>query len=189
MELKATDAERLSVDRMSALAIVGLDRGVDTRARLLELQRGAYQTVALPLEPYAAVFTFFVVPQIITVTPQCIEQSKQSYTDAAPDSSLPCAIVTQFVLAFRTIALVMVFFASTVHREALVGDLSGLTSAVCGGAYHPRIICYCFLVVAAGVPRHKDSRWCRHGHRQHPISQATLPIDSACKIGMRNQLF
>ena len=94
-----------------ALAAIGLDPGSDTRARLLELTRQAYDEVVKPLELFVVVIFLFTIPQIIGLTPGCKDQTLAAFNqgDDGDADTPPCEYVVALVMAFRAPVLAAVY--------------------------------------------------------------------------------
>ena len=105
------------------LAMLGLDASVDVKARLLQLRKVAYTEVVVPLERYVAVIFLFTIPQIVAVTDMCRDQTNAAIVQGASgdtEAALPCENVAEFVLAWRAVALGVVYFWASEFREEAV---------------------------------------------------------------------
>lgn len=94
-----------------ALARIGFDPASDTRGKLLELKRRGYQEVVQPLEAFIIVIFLFAMPQIVGVTESCKRHTTTEFHkgEVGEEADLPCETVADFVLAFRAIAIAMVY--------------------------------------------------------------------------------
>jgi hypothetical protein len=109
----------------------------ETRRRLLEARREAFNDVAKPLEPYIAVFVLFAVPTFLMSTSFCLTHSGaraggNSGTVVGGEGLLTgrvttdvtygtCDVWCEFVLAFRSLGTVAVYLLSREHRAELFG--------------------------------------------------------------------
>ena len=104
------------------LAMIGLERGPETRSRLLQLRREAYTEVVERLEPYIVVIFVFAIPQAIGVSAWCWHQTQSAFQqgeDGNANGPMPCENTVQLVLSFRSIALAMVYlWDPTTRAEA-----------------------------------------------------------------------
>ena len=112
VEWRAATARNEALEATDVLAAVGLDPGARTRRVLLKHQMQAYTELVKPLEPYVVVISLFSIPQIVGVTHFCQTQTQAAYRKGAnghTDTALPCEDIAALVLAFRAIALAMVY--------------------------------------------------------------------------------
>jgi hypothetical protein len=86
----------------------------------------AYDEIARPLEPYVIVFIVFGIPACVMATDYCRDNSSAK-TDAAVGvrssrviSYKICDVACELALAFRSLATVMVYFASRQNRSQLL---------------------------------------------------------------------
>lgn len=101
--------------------------GWNARRRLLTAQRSAFADVALPLEPYLAVFAIFLVPAVVMSTSQCEDDSgaefKRSGAAASGSDNVTfgmCDVGCEFALSFRSLATVAVYVAQRERRAEVV---------------------------------------------------------------------
>eukprot|EP00037_Helgoeca_nana_P031308 m.398176 g.398176 ORF g.398176 m.398176 type:complete len:1112 (+) comp28369_c0_seq2:30-3365(+) len=93
---------------------------------LVQMQKQAFADVARPLEPYLAVFVVFGVPAIVMATDFCQTRSTATTGGASADTNTPnivygtCDIWCEFILAFRSLATVAVYYRSRERRAELV---------------------------------------------------------------------
>ena len=66
-------------EQVDMLAASGLDPSSDTRTRLLDLRKEAYDDVVQPLEPFVVVIILFAIPQIVGVTSGCQDESQAAF--------------------------------------------------------------------------------------------------------------
>ena len=118
---RAAAARQQALDATSGLVRAGLDPSVRSRLVLLEVRKQAYAEVVRPLEPYISVIFLFSIPQIVGVTQRCQIQTSDAYSKGLNGDvvSLPCEPIVQFVMAFRPIALAVVYlWDARVRAEA-----------------------------------------------------------------------
>jgi hypothetical protein len=93
------------------------------------LQKGEYRDIANPLEPYVVVFFAFAMPAVVMTTSYCrkasMDRSEASDVSLISGSSLvieygTCDVLCELVLAFRSLAAVVVFFLSRERRAELL---------------------------------------------------------------------
>jgi len=93
---------------------------LNTKRALLHATKDAYNEVAMPLEPYIAIFVAFSVPAIVPATTPCEDQTSRHLT-------VGCQHVCQMLLALRPIATAAVFFgtgsAGKQNREQLLSGV------------------------------------------------------------------
>lgn len=100
------------------------------KLRVLTMKREAYEQVARPLEPYVWVFVVFAVPAVFMSTDYCDSHSDAKF-NTVTNSSNPtvtaafsnhdvsyglCFPSCELLLAFRSIATVVAYFAWREHR-------------------------------------------------------------------------
>ena len=64
-------------EEADAMVMIGLDPQSETRSKLLQLRKEAYDDVVKPLEPYIVVIILFMIPQAIAVSKECQVQTKK----------------------------------------------------------------------------------------------------------------
>ena len=104
--------------------------GWEAKHRLLEAHRNAFNEVAKPLEPYIAVFVLFAAPAFVMSTTFCTNHSGAIATGGTGSVSSAgvstdftfetCDVWCEFVLAFRSLAVVAVYLVSRERRAELV---------------------------------------------------------------------
>lgn len=97
-----------------------------TKRRLYELVKEAYEEIVVPLEPFVAVFVIFGIPAAMMASTYCF---KNSGTQSVESSTLfesnieetygTCDVWCEFVLSFRSLATVAVYFSQRERRSEL----------------------------------------------------------------------
>ena len=114
-------------EEADAMAMLGLDPQSETRSKLLALRKGAYADVVKPLEPYVVVIILFMIPQAIAVSKACQLQTGDTRAKGEKgdsDAALPCDYSCALALAFRTMALALVYLSRSNRSQLL--DVAGL---------------------------------------------------------------
>ena len=105
----------------------------ENKLRVLLMAREAHEEVAKPLEPYVFVFVLFCVPAAVMATDYCVEHShaRAAWNSPADQSGANltsanngnhfisnglCDVTCEMILAFRTIATIVAYFAWREHR-------------------------------------------------------------------------
>eukprot|EP00038_Savillea_parva_P010982 m.194261 g.194261 ORF g.194261 m.194261 type:complete len:1160 (-) comp19138_c0_seq1:40-3519(-) len=120
-----------------------------TRRMTLEYHRAAYAEVARPLEPYVFVLLCFAVPAVFMSVPYCVSRSKAEFLHygvvgprnvtghnmSGSGVFATCSLWCELIISFRSLATVIVFFASQ-ERRAELWDIrrvwSLLVARLCG---------------------------------------------------------
>lgn len=93
-----------------------------TKRRLLELTKEHYDDLALPMEPFVAVFVTFGIPACVMATNYCKDESQVTvHLSTGPwDTTVgQCDVICELVLAFRSLATVLVYFYPRENRVEL----------------------------------------------------------------------
>ena len=131
-------AQNTAFEASDPLALIGLDPGSDTRAKLLQLRRGGYDEVVKPLEPYVIIIFLFAIPQIVALSRACADQTEAAIDSsrtvaiaATSDAGLPCLYVVEFAMAWRAVALAAVYLLPDPKSRAEAFAVSELCRRVC----------------------------------------------------------
>ena len=126
-----------------------LDPGSDTRARLLELRKQAYDELVQPLGPYVIAIFLFAIPQAVIVTDACVDETQAALIRGYSGSTtLPCEFIVEFVLAFRAPVLAAVYLLPNPKTRSEAFDVLELCRKVWA-----RGICSACIGVGSGQVR------------------------------------
>ena len=93
-----------------------------TKRRLLELTKEHYDDLARPMVPFVAVFVIFGIPACVMATNYCKDESQVTvHVSTGPwDTTVgQCDVICELVLAFRSLATVLVYYYPRENRVEL----------------------------------------------------------------------
>jgi len=133
-----------------------------TKLQLLELTKDSYDQLSRPLEPFVAVFILFGIPACVMATDYCDERSQvhaSSDTGVTIMSVGYCDVMCEFVLSFRSMATVAVYFYARENQNEV---------------YHFRTMCRRLRSRVAG--------WFWSSERQHTRGVRSRRLDEVQRL-------